>query len=192
MKTIANVRHQLIGILCLSFLYFSCKVPALVTTKTENKNVPVSFSSLQDASANAASIKWKDYFTDNYLKALIDTALKNNQELAITLQEIEITRNEIEARKGEYKPFVGYKGGIGVDKTARYTNIGAMEANTEIKPGKEMPEPLFDFAGAATASWEMDIWHKLHNATKAAQLRYLSTIEIRLTGCWLLRLRLMI
>ncbi len=177
MKTISSKWVQYIICLYLLVMVFSCKVPVIIS-KQENKNIPINKSSWQDAE-NVANSKWKDYFTDDYLKALIDTALKNNQELAITLQEIAITRNEVEARKGEYKPFVGYRGGMGVDKVARYTNIGAMEANTEIKPEKEMPEPLFDFKGAATASWELDIWHKLHNATKASISRYVATVEGR-------------
>ncbi|MDE3237061.1 MAG: TolC family protein [Bacteroidota bacterium] len=174
------IRHSIyksFGIACLVLLYAACKVPAVVG-KTENTQVPAGFGQSTD-STNTARVQWKDFFKDPYLVALIDTALKNNQELNITLQEIEITRNEINARKGEYLPFVGLKGAMGVDKVARYTNIGAMEANTEIKPGKEMPDPLPDFLGGAYATWEADIWHKLHNAQKAAVKRYLSTVQGR-------------
>ena len=88
-------------------------------------------------------------------------------------------RNEIRARKGEYLPFVGLRGGAGVEKVARYTNIGAMEATTDIKPEKEMPEPLPDFMVGAYATWEVDIWHKLRNARKAAVNRYLASVEGR-------------
>lgn len=159
------------------FSYTACKVPALVEKK-ENKSVPASFGNSQDT-ANTAQLSWKNYFTDPQLQALIDTALKNNQELGITLQEIEVVQNEIRARRGEYLPFVNVRAGMGVDKKARYTNLGAMEANTEIKEGKEMPEPLPDFMVGVSASWELDIWKKLHNAQKAAVQRYLSTIEGR-------------
>ncbi len=110
---------------------------------------------------------------------MIDTALAHNQELNILLQEIEISKNEIRARKGEYLPFMGVKLGAGVDKVPRYTNIGALEATTDIKPGMEMPEPLGDFGITAYASWEADIWHKLRNAAKAANLRYLASVEGR-------------
>lgn len=165
------------GIIFISLAFAACKIPA-VTSKTENKTVPGHFTESQDSSAKAM-LKWKEYFTDRYLDALIDTALKNNQELSITLQEIDIARNEIKARKGEYLPFVGVKVGAGVDKVGRYTNIGAMEANTDIKEGKEMPDPLPDFQIAAYATWEADIWHKLHNAKKAAVNKYLATIEGR-------------
>jgi NodT family efflux transporter outer membrane factor (OMF) lipoprotein len=93
------------------------------------------------------------------------------------MQEIEISRNEVRARKGEYLPFVGIKGGAGVDKAARYTNKGALEANTQIVPGEERPEPLQDYLIGAYANWELDIWKKLRNAKKAAVARYLSTVE---------------
>lgn len=166
-----------IGISSLLLTVAGCKAPATLS-RTENKNVPAAYNStaVQD-SVNTGKMKWKEYFTDTYLTALIDSALVKNQELNITMQEIEISRNEIRARKGEYLPFVGLKGGAGFDKVARFTNIGAMEANTEIKPGKEMPEPLQDYAIGAYATWELDIWNKLHNAKKAAVSKYLSSVE---------------
>ncbi|MEX6686295.1 TolC family protein [Danxiaibacter flavus] len=172
-----NKLYLYTGIIFISLTYVACKIPA-VTSKTENKTVPGYFTASQDSAAKSV-VKWKEYFTDKYLDALIDTALKNNQELSIALQEIEIARNEIKARKGEYLPFVGVKVGAGVDKAGRYTNIGAMEANTDIKEGKEMPDPMPDLQIAAYATWEADIWHKLHNAKKAAVNRYLATIEGR-------------
>lgn len=168
-------RYKYIGLACLSLTYAACKTPG-IAQRTANKNVPASYNNSQDTT-NSAQLKWREYFTDPYLVALIDTALQNNQELNITLQEIQITRNEIRARKGEYLPFLGIRAGGGVDKVARYTNIGAMEANTEIEPGKEMPEPLPDYMIAATASWEADIWGKLHNAKRAAVNRYLASVE---------------
>ena len=87
-------------------------------------------------STNSARVNWKDFFKDPNLLGLIDTALNNNQELNITLQEIEIARNEVQARKGEYLPFVNFGAGMGVDKPARYISKGSSEATTEIKQGK--------------------------------------------------------
>ncbi|HEY8954765.1 TolC family protein, partial [Chitinophaga sp.] len=69
------------------------------------------------------------------------------------------------------------KAAAGIEKVGRYTSQGAGDATTEIKPGKEMPDPLPDYLLAAYASWEVDIWKKLHNAKKAAISRYLSTVE---------------
>ncbi len=177
-KTMRNKKTvKYLAIISISLVFTACNVPHLVQKK-ENSSVPASYNNSQDTT-NTAQVKWKDFFTDPYLAALIDSALMNNQELNITLQEIAISRNEIRARKGEYLPFVGLKGGAGADKVGRYTNIGAMEANTEIKPGKAMPEAVPNYMFSALASWEVDIWNKLHNAKKSAINRYLSSIEGR-------------
>jgi multidrug efflux system outer membrane protein len=163
------------GIAFITLTYTACSVPPLVQ-KTENKVVPVRYNSEQD-STNSGKTSWKVFFTDTSLTALIDTALLNNQELNITLQEIEISRNEIRARKGEYLPFVQLGGGAGIEKASRYTLQGGTEEVTEIKPGKKTPDPLSDFRLGAYATWEVDIWHKLRNAKKAAVSRYLSSVE---------------
>ncbi len=152
--------------------------PALKTTRTENKSVPASYSQSQDTT-NTAKIKWKDYFNDANLAALIDTALKNNQELNITLQEIDINKNEIRARKGEYLPFVGLNAGAGYEKVGRYTARGTMEENLVVNDGPNALKSQTDFIIGPYASWEIDIWKKLRNAKKAATTRYLASIEGR-------------
>jgi multidrug efflux system outer membrane protein len=142
----------------------------------ESKAIPESFGVRKDTN-NISTITWKNYFKDPNLTNLIDTALKNNQELMITWQEIEMAKNDIRVRKGALLPSVGLRAGTGVEKVGRYTSQGAGDASTEITPGKEFPDPLNDFKIAAYANWEVDVWKKLHNAKKAAVTRYLSTIE---------------
>ncbi len=156
---------------------WACKTPELAT-KSDGKSIPSTYKGSQDT-INSAKIKWRDFFTDTNLIALIDTALVNNQELNITLQEIEIGRNEIRARKGEYLPFVNIGGGAGFEKSGEFTRNGAVDENIEIKPGKAFPKPLPDFMVGLYASWELDVWSKLRNAKKSAVMRYLSSIEGR-------------
>jgi multidrug efflux system outer membrane protein len=168
----SKIYSSFLGI-CL--LAASCKVPAIIE-QAENKSVPVSFGSGSDTT-NTAAVQWRNFFTDPNLQQLIDTAIKNNQELKITLQEIEIARTGIRLKQGALLPTVGVRGGIGVEKVGRYTSQGAGDASTEITPGKEMPEPLMDFGVAAYANWEVDIWKKLRNSKKAAITRWLSTVE---------------
>ncbi len=161
----------------LVLLVAACSQPALVI-KRKSGDVPATFAGKADSSS-VANVGWKEFFHDSYLTSLVDSALKNNQEVNILMQEIEISQNEIRIRKGEYLPFVNLGGGSGFEKAARYTQVGASEATTEIKPGKEMPEPLGDFWLGAHATWEVDIWHKLRNARKAAVNRYLASVEGR-------------
>lgn len=163
-----------LGIACIALVVVGC-TPTLIK-KTENTTVPDSYAASLDTT-NTATIKWKDYFTDPNLAALIDEALQNNQELNITLQEIQISQNEARIRKGEYLPSVGMGAGASVDKVGRYTSQGANDANTDIKPGMEMPEPLPNYRIGIYATWEIDIWNKLHNAKNAAVKRYLASVE---------------
>ncbi|MDM1294012.1 TolC family protein [Sphingobacterium sp. N143] len=171
-----NKIYQYTGYALFLLSFAACK-PIEIQQRIENRNVPEKYGNADRDSSNTGKIKWQAYFSDPNLLALIDQALQNNQELHIVLQEIEISKNEISAKKGEYLPAVGVKVGAGVDKVSRYTNIGAMEATTEIEPGKEMPDPLFDFGIGIQAKWETDIWGKLHNATKAQLQRYLASVE---------------
>ena len=135
-----NMKYLNKGIILtvMTIIVSSC-VPELTSTKSVDIKAPDTFNGNSDTT-NTVSIKWKEYFSDPNLVALIDTALMNNQELNIVMQEIEIARNEVMDRKGEYLPFVGIGASAGVDKVGRYTRNGALEATTEIEPGKEFPE----------------------------------------------------
>jgi NodT family efflux transporter outer membrane factor (OMF) lipoprotein len=144
--------------------------------KTANRNTPENYNNPQD-STNSAAIEWKEFFTDPYLNALIDTALSHNQELNIIRQEIAVHRNEVRAKKGEILPSVNIGAGADIDHPGRYTARGASEATTDIIPGQEMPDPMTNLVIGANATWEVDIWHKLRNAKQSAIERYLSSVE---------------
>jgi multidrug efflux system outer membrane protein len=167
--------HRCVGLLGVCLAVASCRVPAIMPS-AENRSVPDVYNNNLDTT-NISAIAWRNFFTDKNLVSLVDTALKNNQELLITLQEVEIARNDIRFKHAALLPTVGLKAGAGVEKVGRYTSQGAGDASTEITPGKEMPDPLMDFTIGAYANWEVDIWKKLRNAKKAAVTRYLSTVE---------------
>ena len=142
----------------------------------EKQPVPESYANSKDT-INSAKIKWNVFFKDKNLNNLIDSALKNNIELAVTLQEIEIARNDVRLKKGLLLPSVNAVAAAGLDKVSRYTSTGAGDASTEITPGKEVPEILGDYRLGLKATWEVDIWKKLRNSKKAAYSRYLGTVE---------------
>lgn len=171
-KNIHKYGLPILGIVLL----IACKTPA-ITGKTENRMTPAAYINSQDT-VNAATIKWANYFRDPYLIALIDTALKNNQELNITLQEIEMSQNEVMARKGEYLPFLNIGGSAARVKEGKYTWNGLSEEDLKNNPDKG-PRYFGDFMAGTFFSWELDVWNKLHNAKKAAALRYLSSVEGR-------------
>ncbi|SHJ68907.1 efflux transporter, outer membrane factor (OMF) lipoprotein, NodT family [Hymenobacter daecheongensis DSM 21074] len=173
--------YQCLGAASLALAVGACKTPELVV-KNESRSTPASYATATAAatpadSASAARRPWQQFFSDPDLQILIGSALQHNQELNITLQEIEIARNEVRIRQGEYLPFVSLGARTDVEKVGRYTLQGATEENVEIQEGRHTPDPLTNFQLGAFASWEVDIWHKLRNARKAAAMRYLASVE---------------
>jgi len=165
------------ALLYVTLIITGCTTPALVQVP-QIKNIPAQFNGHMDT-VSTGSLSWKQFFADKYLAKLIDTALVNNQELAITLQEIAIAQNEVRVKHGAILPRVEAGGGIGIEKVGRYTSQGAGDASTDIVEGKEVPEWLPDYRFGAVATWEADIWKKLRNSKKAALTRYLATVEGR-------------
>jgi NodT family efflux transporter outer membrane factor (OMF) lipoprotein len=172
-----KLKYALIPISILWFLLNSCSV-LKQTIPDANTNMPSVYTAVGDT-ASLAKVNWKTYFSDEHLIALIDTALKNNQELNIMMQEIALSKNEIKARKGEYLPFVNLRAGSGLEKEGRFTRKGAVDEQLSIKDGKHFPDPLGDFILGAQVTWEADIWKKLRNARQSAVLKYLASVEGR-------------
>lgn len=178
MKRIRNNKYFIL--IALSFSISACKAPvATVVSGDIETTVPQNFgeNSAIDSTNNEAITPWREFFTDQALVSLIEEGLHNNKDLLITLQEVEIAKSEVAAKRGNMAPTVGYNIGAGLSKAGRYTSEGAGDATTEIKPGKEMPDPLADFQGGFTLDWEVDIWNKLRTEKKSAAMRYLSTVE---------------
>lgn len=174
MKKLIIDKLNILLVVIAAFVY-GCSFQK-TTIRTENKNVPLKYQNSTDT-LNIALIKWKEFFNDNLLIELIDTALKNNQELNIVLQEIAISNNEIQEKKGEYLPFLHLKTGGGIEKEGRFTRHGAVDEQLTIKDGENFPEPFSDVLLGLQANWELDVWKKLRNAKKSAVLNYLATVE---------------
>jgi NodT family efflux transporter outer membrane factor (OMF) lipoprotein len=164
-----------IGVVCLMQ---ACTIPAIVTKKADAP-LPAQFGQGATPSGeSAAKIDWTTFFTDANLSALIDTAIANNKEVAITVQRMQMAQNEIQARRGEYLPFVSIGAGAETEKAGEFTRNGAVEQSLEIDE-REFPEPLANFDVGLHASWELDVWKKLRNSTKAAALEYMASVEGR-------------
>lgn len=142
-----------------------------------DQSIPKSYGdAYSGASSSAALARWDKFFEDPNLIALIGQALKHNQELNILVQDINIANNEILARRGEYLPRAGVGLGVGVDTPGRYEGEGG-EAGALIEEEPKLGRQRYEIGFLAT--WEVDIWKKLRNASKVAVLEYLASIEGR-------------
>lgn len=156
---------MLIKILALLLLVQSC-APTLPVVKEKPMPMPSTFSNGDNGKESTGDLAWEKVFKDQTLIGFINEAMAHNQELRILEQDIAIANNEVLARSGEYLPKVGLQGKSGVEKAERFGKDGANE-------------PLHFGSAAATMSWEVDIWGKLQNATKAAYYEYLASLEGR-------------
>ena len=147
--------------------------PALPVIKNDSLPLPTIFPGADPNSASTAIKSWKDFFGDLGLNNLIEAGLTNNQEIHILEQEIYIASNELFARQGEYLPKLGFRGGLGVEKIPKFTSQGKSDLANNV------PNPLALGSMGLVSTWEIDIWKKLRNASKAAYFSYLSSIEVR-------------
>lgn len=178
MKT-SKIIHLAISSILLTALLSSCNAPKVKLREASN-NLPERFTPASSTDDDGiASINWRNYFEDPLLVALIDTALHNNQELNIVLQELVISQNEVLEKSGEYLPFVNASAGTGTEKAGRFTREGAVEHSLLLEEDRPFPEPLSDFQFGAVASWEVDIWRKLRNSKDAAELRFVAANDGR-------------
>lgn len=137
-----------------------------------NKHVPASFGSDPTATSEAQKT-WSEFFDSPELASLIHTAIEKNQELNIRLQEIVIAQNEVSARQGDYQPRVSAGASAGVEKVGGRTSQGVSDE------AHGVPENLGNFQFGLRGTWEVDVWKKLRNAAKSADLRYRASIESR-------------
>jgi NodT family efflux transporter outer membrane factor (OMF) lipoprotein len=178
-RTRTRPSSPVVALACVCLVAIGC-VPSLKGNEPRepNRTIPAGFagspagaSSLPTTSS--ARKKWSEIFAGSELRALIETALKNNQELNIRVQDVIITKNEVSARQGDYAPKVSAGAGAGVEKVGKHTSQGVSDE------AHGVPEHLGDFQFGLRGSWEVDVWKKLRNAVKAADLRYRASLEAR-------------
>lgn len=153
-------------------------VPSLEgnVAREPNRKVPASYSAGAATAGPAAPsgprLAWGELFPSPDLRSLVETALRNNQELNVRLQEIIIAQSEVSARRGEYLPKVSAGVGAGLEKPGHTSQGVSDEAHG-------LPDNLGSFQFGLTGAWEIDVWNKLRSATAAADLRYRATVEAR-------------
>ena len=154
----------------------SCGIPK-VTTAENKVTLPDSFNATNTEASSAAKMQWKQFFNDEKLNILIDSALVNNKEINILMQKVNRAQNEIQARKGEYLPNLNFGGSADLDKVGKFTRNGAVEENLNINEEEKFPDPLKNYQLGLYSSWELDIWKKLRNAKKVAVMEYMASQE---------------
>ena len=151
----------------------ACQTPQATVVKSDLKEKLLRGDSARKATQD--TLMWWKRFDDATLQALIDTALLNNHDVKMTVQELAIAKSAILAKEGALRPVLSAKMGLGLSKAGRYTAEGAGNASTEMTPGHNVPTVIPDWAPGVQLDWTIDLWHKLQSDKKAAVERYLAS-----------------
>lgn len=151
------MKRILIYIPVLLLVIHGCMVgPKLEQPEVESPD-SYRFSSTQDSLEYLA---WWDLFGDEYLEALIDSALKNNRNAQIAASRIMEAQAVVGYNRADMYPGFGYDGSAGRQKP------NAQFDGTD-------PGNMFSFG--ANVFWELDFWGKYRRATQAARAELLAS-----------------
>jgi NodT family efflux transporter outer membrane factor (OMF) lipoprotein len=106
-----------------------------------------------------ALIEWREYFVDDDLRSLIESALDSNFDLRIAAQRIQAARARVEAAGGRLLPIVDAVAGAGGTHPSELVD--------------------YDYVLGFQASWELDLWGRLRHMRDAAMHRLLASLEGR-------------
>jgi len=114
-----------------------------------------------------AELPWRSVFQDAPLQELISTALNDNYTLQQAFARVEQARYSAMATRSQFFPQIGYGGDIGRGKNALF-NTAAVN-----------PSTVSSAAATLNATWEFDLWGRIHRLSEAARARYFATDEAR-------------
>lgn len=170
-------------------LLFVCTLCAVGCTTPRAASVPPVVTLPEDYESSKTTLPKNELtrnavFTDSFLVRLIDTAVKQNNDVSIAMQRIAVARSFFKIRKGAMFPTVEAAANVSGQKYGDYTMEGVgnfdtnLSGNIDDNQKVQLPVVPNYFLGLKS-SWEIDLWGKLRNQKKAAYLRLLGTEQAR-------------
>jgi len=110
-------------------------------------------------SFNIGMLKRQDFFTDSILLAHIETALRENFDINIALQNIWASQSYHSQSKRAFLPSVDLGPAVNYTTQSQNTQFGQLIGERKY---------VFQYDFSAFLSWEADIWGKLTSAKRAS------------------------
>jgi multidrug efflux system outer membrane protein len=118
------------------------------------------------AATQAPDIAWQDFFVDPSLRQVIATGLANNRDLRIALANVEQARALYRVQRADQLPTIGANAG------ATY----ARASSAQVFPGQDRTTHIYS-VNAGFSAFEIDLFGRVRNLTRAALEQYLATEE---------------
>jgi multidrug efflux system outer membrane protein len=128
--------------------------------------LPADWSTPEGQSAATLGAQWWKLYGDAQLDRMVDEALAHNANLAVAVARVDEARALLgETRSGQF-PTVDASYG-------RERTQSSLRSSTPLPPGVERTRD--NYRGTLNVSYELDLWGRLRNATKAARAELLAT-----------------
>uniref|UniRef100_UPI0035C9A305 efflux transporter outer membrane subunit n=1 Tax=uncultured Sphingomonas sp. TaxID=158754 RepID=UPI0035C9A305 len=124
-----------------------------------------------------ADTAWRDFFTDDRLRSVIHTALENNRDLRIAVSNVEQARAQYRVTRADLFPTIGATGSATYAKSPFSTTAGTGTGAGTTAAGSGRTD-IYS-ANVGISAWEIDLFGRLRNLTKAQQEAYFASEENR-------------
>ena len=137
--------------------------PCSMMPAYERPAAPVAAAFPQPSAAGEAGtpLPWREFFTDERLRALIDTALRNNRDLRVAALNIEQARAQ-----------------WGIREADRLPGVGAAVGGNRARSSGNTTTTTYT-AGLLVSSWEIDFFGRLASLAEVGRAQFLATGEAR-------------
>ena len=121
--------------------------------------------------AELPALSYRDVFADPHLLAVIDQALRDNQDLRAAMANVEIARAQYRVERAQLLPQIDATGGGDAIEPWRSPSAGRRrERRQRLEPG-----PRSYVADVGFTAFELDLFGRLRSLSHAAQDQYLAS-----------------
>lgn len=168
MKPYKSIYTALLLVLVLGACKVSKDIPLPVNAAPEKFRGSVSTDT-----ASIAALPYKDFFKEQTIRNLIDTAIINNYDMQIALKNMEAAALLFSQSKLGNIPELNLKVGANSsrpsDNSLNGLQIGQFSQSKHIE----------DYSVTGGLSWEADIWRKIANQRNAAGAVFMQSAEVK-------------
>lgn len=168
MKPYKSIYTALLLVLVLGACKVSKDIPLPVNAAPEKFRDSVSTDT-----ASIAALPYKDFFKEQTIRNLIDTAIVNNYDMQIALKNMEAAALLFSQSKLGNIPELNLKVGANSsrpsDNSLNGLQIGQFSQSKHIE----------DYSVTGGLSWEADIWRKIANQRNAAGAAFMQSAEVK-------------
>ncbi|MBB5634731.1 NodT family efflux transporter outer membrane factor (OMF) lipoprotein [Pedobacter cryoconitis] len=168
MKLYKSIYTALLLVLVLGACKVSKDIPLPVNAAPEKFRGSVSTDTV-----SIATLPYKEFFKEQTIRSLIDTAIINNYDMQIALKNMEAAALLFQQSKLGNIPELNLKVGANTsrpsDNSLNGLQIGQFSQSKHIE----------DYSVTGGLSWEADIWRKIANQRNAAGAAFMQSAEVK-------------